>query len=62
MRYFALIILLLTTSGCAFVKETMSTCPGLRSYDPQLCKGESFQQLPNFEHEAIIRRQRGEMW
>lgn len=62
MRYFALIILLLTTSGCAFVKQTMMTCPGTRHYDPQLCRGESFQQLPNFEHEAIIRRQRGEMW
>lgn len=62
MRLFVLITFLLTTSGCAFIKETTSLCPGTRSYDPQVCRGEFFQQLPNFENEAIIRRQRGEIW
>lgn len=61
MRYI-LATLILSLTGCAFVKETVGTCPGLRSYDPQFCRGESFQQIPNFEHEALIRRQRGEVW
>lgn len=61
MRYIFVIVTLLLT-GCAFVKETAMTCPGLRSYDPQFCRGESFQQIPNFEHEALIRRANGEYW
>lgn len=61
MRYiFATVVFLLT--GCAPVTQFVNTCPGLRPYDPQLCRGESFQQIPNFENEAIIRRQRGEVW
>lgn len=62
MKTFVLITFLVTTSGCAFIKETMTTCPGLKPYDPQLCRGEQFQQLPNFENEALIRRERGEIW
>ena len=61
MRYI-LATVLLSLTGCAFVNETLTRCPGTRSYDPQFCRGESFQQLPNFEHEAIIRRERGEYW
>jgi hypothetical protein len=61
MRYiFAIITLLL--SGCSTVAQIATTCPGLRPYDPQMCRGEYFQQLPNFENEALIRRQRGEIW
>lgn len=61
MRYiFATLFILL--SGCSTVKEIATTCPGLRPYDPQMCRGEFFQQLPNFENEALIRRQRGEIW
>lgn len=61
MRYiFAIVAFSLT--GCAFVKETAMTCPGLKPYDPQFCRGESFQQIPNFEHEALIRRANGEYW
>lgn len=61
MRYI-LATIILSLTGCAFVKETSSICPGLKSYDPQFCRGESFQQIPNFEHEALIRRANGEYW
>ena len=61
MRYL-LATIILSLTGCAFINETTPKCPGLRAYDPQLCLGEQFQQLPNFENEAIIRRQRGEVW
>ncbi len=64
MRYiFATVVILLT--GCSSVDYALmatSTCPGLRPHDPQMCRGEFFQQLPNFENEALIRRQRGEYW
>ena len=49
---------LLVLTGCS----VYPLCPGTRSYDPQVCRGEKFQRIPNFENEAIIRRQRGEYW
>lgn len=62
VRYiFATIIAFLLT-GCAFISTTVPLCPGTRHYDPQICKGEYFQQIPNFENEALIRRARGELW
>lgn len=61
MRYLLVIIAILLT-GCSSIAQIANTCPGLRPYDPQLCRGETFQQIPNFENEAIIRRQRGEYW
>lgn len=61
MRYiFAILVILLT--GCSTVRQITSTCPGLRPHDPQMCRGEYFQQLPNFENEALVRRSRGEIW
>jgi hypothetical protein len=65
MRYILATILISLLTGCAAVNHTLdivSTCPGLRPYDPQLCRGENFQQLPNFVNEAIVRRKRGEVW
>jgi hypothetical protein len=62
MRVIFLLCITSLLTACAFIDETASTCPGLRSYDPQFCRGQGFQQLPNFEHEALIRRQRGEYW
>jgi hypothetical protein len=35
---------------------------GYKPYDPCLKCGEQWHQLPNWEHEAIIRRNRGEQW
>lgn len=61
VRYILLTVALLLT-GCSTIEQIATTCPGLRPYDPQMCRGEFFQQLPNFENEAIIRRQRGEIW
>ncbi len=61
MRYLFIVVSLLVT-GCSSLTQIATTCPGLRPYDPQLCRGESFQQIPNFENEALIRRQRGEYW
>jgi len=61
MHYIFVFVLLLLT-GCSTVTEIATTCPGLRPYDPQMCRGEFFQQLPNFENEALIRRARGEIW
>jgi hypothetical protein len=54
-----LIPVLLVLYGCAGYQPL---CPGTRSYDPQVCRGEKFQRLPNFQNEAIIRHQRGERW
>lgn len=61
MRYIFVIVALML-NGCAALNQIANTCPGFRPYDPQMCRGESFQQLPNFENEALIRRQRGEVW
>ena len=61
MRYI-LVIAILTLSGCAVINDMAPICPGTRYYDPQICRGEYFQQLPNFENEALIRRSRGEVW
>lgn len=61
MRYILATIAFLLT-GCSTIEQIASTCPGTRSYDPQMCRGEFFQQLPNFENEALTRRQRGEVW
>lgn len=58
MKWFVLLILAVL-SGCASYQPL---CPGTRHYDPQVCRGEKFQRLPNFENEAIKRRQRGEYW
>jgi hypothetical protein len=58
MRLF-IVITLLALQGCASYRPL---CPGTRSYDPQVCRGEKFERLPNFVNEAQIRRQRGEYW
>lgn len=39
-----------------------STCPGTRPEDPQVCRGQGWQQIPNQPFEAQIRRARGETW
>lgn len=59
MRLILASIGLLVLSGCAL---SPPLCPGTRSYDPQICRGEKWQRIPNFEQEAIKRRQRGEYW
>jgi hypothetical protein len=63
MKYLHLVILSLI-SGCSSLEpmQVKKHYLGYRHYDPCIRCGEKFQQLPNFEHEAIIRRQRGEQW
>lgn len=61
MRY-VFVSIAFMLSGCETLNQVANTCPGFRAYDPQMCRGEYFQQLPNFENEALIRRQRGEVW
>lgn len=77
MRALFLIVCLVAVTGCASNgKRTVSsnapnpkwewlfptTCPGLRPEDPQFCRGEGWDQIPNQEFEAQIRRARGEQW
>jgi hypothetical protein len=65
MRWLTVLSLLAVT-GCSSVLPGYPAyrplCPGTRSYDPQICRGESWQQIPNFTNEAIIRKNRGETW
>jgi uncharacterized protein YcfL len=37
-------------------------CKGFKAKDPQFCKGEQWQQIPNFEHEAIYLYDAGLRW
>jgi len=39
-------------TGCSSFQPL---CPGTRSYDPQVCRGEQFQRLSNFPNEALQR-------
>lgn len=60
----AILVLALLASGCSSI-DTMSLKKqyyGYKQYDPCIRCGEKWQQLPNWEHEAIIRRNRGEVW
>ena len=62
----ARLVLVSCLAGCGSVGQFLDNyqplCPGTRHYDPQICRGEKFQRLPNFENEAKQRRERGEYW
>lgn len=76
MKTILLTIVLLSVVGCAGTGSrtadtrpnptwewlTSTTCPGLRPEDPQLCRGETWTQIPNQPFEAQVRRARGEQW
>lgn len=74
MRLFLMLIASAMLLGCSTTSKKSnkpdpnwewlfsSTCPGLRPEDPQLCRGETWTQLPNQPFEAQIRRARGEQW
>lgn len=57
----ATLAIVLALTGCSAL-EYRPLCPGTRSYDPQICRGEKWQQLPNWDHEAVILRERGVQW
>jgi hypothetical protein len=57
----SIVILLLTFTlvGCApYRPYSQFYRPG----DPCIRRGERFEQLPNFQYEAIARKERGEVW
>jgi hypothetical protein len=47
--------LVIVLAGCSSFQPR---CPGTRSYDPQVCRGEQFQRLSNFPNEALQREQK----
>jgi len=54
-----LFIVIGSLAGCA---ETRPYASQYRVGDPCIKCGETFQQIPNFEYEAIVRKNRGEVW
>lgn len=68
MRLLAALALVTLLSGCATIDniDTMAlkkAAYGYKHYDPCIRCGEKWgQQIPNWNHEAIIRRNRGEQW
>jgi uncharacterized protein YceK len=64
MRVILLSVVALLSTGCATV-DTLTVKKyyyGYRHYDPCIQCGERWTQLPNWQHEAIIRQSRGEQW
>jgi uncharacterized protein YcfL len=78
MRVIIVLASLLLVAGCSStgsVRHTDSTGRqqdivvtakkfyyGYRPQDPCIRCGEKWQQLPNWDNEAIVRRSRGEQW
>ena len=68
MRTLLLATLVLSLSGCAAIDSIdmmaiKKASYGYKHYDPCIRCGEKWgQQIPNWEHEAVIRRSRGEQW
>jgi hypothetical protein len=53
------VILALALVGCAGSHQQIRRAQfGCKPYDPCVQLGESWRQLPNWEHEAIIRKSR----
>jgi hypothetical protein len=61
-----IVVLACVLSGCALTPEQNLALKrgayGYRPYDPCIRCGERWQQLPNWDNEAIVRRARGEQW
>jgi hypothetical protein len=60
-----IVILTIALTGCAspeFYYAVKKQSLGYKPYDPCIRCGETWQQLPNMQNEAILRRQRGEQW
>jgi hypothetical protein len=55
MRIILIATALTLLAGCSNLQPR---CPGTRHYDPQVCRGETFQRLNNFPHEALQREQK----
>jgi len=57
MRYVLLLSILV--AGCGTSRPYSQF---YKAHDPCIRCGEQFQQIPNFENEALIRAARGEVW
>lgn len=55
MRGILVVGFVIALTGCSVIEPL---CPGTRSYDPQVCRGEQFQRLNNFPYEALQREQK----
>lgn len=55
MRSILIAIMAISLVGCSALEPR---CPGTRSYDPQVCRGEKPQRLSNFPYEALQREQK----
>ena len=56
MRKLAAFLLISTLAGCASVELKPPPCPGTRSYDVQLCRGEKIYTIPNPPLGALQRK------
>jgi hypothetical protein len=59
MAILLFIIVVVMLGGCAPFQPYPNQ---YRAGDPCIKCGERFEQIPNFEYEAIVRKQRGETW
>lgn len=67
----SLLVMAVSITACSSISSDVSrsqifstdgACKGLLAKDPQYCKGEQWQQIPNFEHEAIYLYDAGFRW
>ncbi|NDB85188.1 MAG: hypothetical protein EB127_21175 [Alphaproteobacteria bacterium] len=56
MPKLAALLLISTLAGCAIVELKPPLCPGTRSYDVQLCRGEKPYMIPNPPYAAFQRK------
>lgn len=58
----SILLFSLMLSGCGSINSVVANyqplCPGTRPYDPQICRGETWQRFPNFINEAKMVEQR----
>jgi hypothetical protein len=64
IKYLLLAVLATQLTGCGTVSyyDVKKAAMGYKPHDPCIRCGEKWQQLPNWQHEAVIRRNRGEQW
>ena len=70
-RTISILSILMALTACSSLDSSVSredifsedlACRGFKAKDPQFCKGEQWEQIPNFEHEAIYLYDAGMRW
>lgn len=70
-RTISILSLLMALTACSSLDTSVSredifsqdlACRGFKAKDPQFCKGEQWEQIPNFEHEATHLYDAGLRW